>query len=51
MIDQTLRESPETIRMMEIMIHDADGVQMNGLPDAHHINAGIPATKTRNPRQ
>jgi hypothetical protein len=35
---------------MEMIANGSGGTQVRSLPETHHINAGIPATKTRNPR-
>jgi hypothetical protein len=49
-MDQMLSASPEIMKRRAIITHGSAGAQGKGLPDTHHIKAGIPATKTRNPR-
>ena len=49
-IDRMLSASPGIIKTSAIIAHGSAGAQGNGLPDTHHISAGIPATKIRNPR-
>ena len=45
-----LRARPKNISTMEMIANGRGGTQVRFLPETHHINAGIPATKTRNPR-
>ena len=49
-MDQMLNARPGIINTMAAIAHGSAGAQGKGLPDTNHINAGIPATKTRNPR-
>jgi len=49
-MDQMLNARPGIISARETIAQGSAGAQGKGLPDTHHINAGIPATNTRNPR-